>query len=52
MNWTILIFVGIAAITLISYLVIQNQKDKKELEKKFNQDYHKTKDEEGESIIE
>lgn len=42
---------GIAAIALISYQVIQNQKDKKELEKKLNQDYHKTKDKEGESTI-
>lgn len=51
MNWTISIFVGMAAIALISFLVIRNQKDKKELEKKLNEDYHKTKDEEGESEI-
>lgn len=51
MHWTILIFVGIAAFVLIRYLVIQNQKDKKELVKKLNNDYHKTKDEEGESVI-
>jgi hypothetical protein len=51
MNWTIVIFVGIAAITLISFLVKRNQKDKKEFVKKLNDDYLKTKDEEGESEI-
>ena len=52
MNWTVLIFVGIAAIALIVFLVIRNLKDKNELEKKLNEDYRKSKDEEGESTVE
>jgi hypothetical protein len=42
---------GIEAIVLISFLVIRNQKDKKELVKHLNEDYYKTKDEVGESEI-
>ena len=52
MNWTILIFAGIAAIALIVFLVIRNLKDKNDLEKKLNEDYRKSKDEEGESTVE
>ena len=52
MNWTVLIFAGIAAIALIVFLVIRNLKDKNDLEKKLNEDYRKSKDEEGESTVE
>jgi hypothetical protein len=47
----IVFFLGIEAIVLISFLVIRNQKDKKELVKHLNEDYYKTKDEVGESEI-
>ncbi|HLG39936.1 MAG TPA: hypothetical protein VI461_09720 [Chitinophagaceae bacterium] len=52
MNWSVLIFAGIAAIALIVFLVIRNLKDKNDLEKKLNEDYRKSKDEEGESTVE
>jgi len=51
MNWTVLIIFGIIAIALIIFLVVRNQKDEKEFEKEANQDYHKTKDEEGDAEI-
>jgi preprotein translocase subunit YajC len=44
MNWPVMIFFGIAAIALIVFLVIRNQKDEKEFEQQLNNDYHKTKD--------
>ena len=49
MNWPIIIIVGIAAIALIIFLVARNQKDEKKFEEQFNNDYHKTKDEEGDT---
>jgi len=51
MNWTILIFFGIAVIALIVFLVVRNQKDEKIFEDQLNNDYHKTKDEEGDVEI-
>ncbi len=47
MNLTVLIFVGIAAVLLIAFLVIRNQKDKKEVIDQIKNDYPKSKDEEG-----
>ena len=38
-NWYIIAPVGCLAVVLIMYLIRQNQKDKKELEKKLNEDY-------------
>ncbi len=51
MNWPLLIIFGIAAIALIVFLVIRNQKDEKEFETQLKNDYHKTKDEEGDVEI-
>jgi hypothetical protein len=51
MNWPLLIIFGIAAIALIVFLVIRNQKDEKEFESQIKNDYHKTKDEEGDVEI-
>lgn len=51
MNWPLLIIFGIAAIALIVFLVIRNQKDEKEFESQLKNDYHKTKDEEGDVEI-
>ncbi len=45
MNWYILIIVGVAAIALIIFLVIRNQKDEIDLKKKLNDDYIKPKHE-------
>lgn len=47
MNWMTILF-GLIALALIIYLVIRNQKDRKEFEKLMNTDYKKTKDEEDE----
>ena len=51
MNWPILVVFGIAAIVLIVFLVRRNIKDEKELEEKIKQDYHKSRDEEGDAEI-
>ncbi len=51
MNWPVLILFGIAALALIVFLVIRNQKDEKKVEDELNNDYHKTKDEEGDAEI-
>lgn len=47
MNWTVIIIVGIALIALIVFLVLRNVRDEKEFERQQNNDYHKTKDVEG-----
>jgi FtsZ-interacting cell division protein ZipA len=52
MNWTVIVIVGIALIALIVFLVRRNAKDEKEFEQQQNNDYHKTKDEEGDIDIE
>jgi len=52
MNWIILILFGIAAIALTVFLVVRNRKDEKDFEEQVNNDYHKTKDEEGDTNTE
>ena len=47
MNSLILIPVGIVLIALVTFLVMRNQKDEKKFEEEMNNDYHKSKDEEG-----
>lgn len=47
MNWLILIPIGIAVIALLVFLIYRNQKDEKEFEHQLNEDFHKSKDEEG-----
>lgn len=47
MNWLFLIFFAIAIAALIVFLVRRNLKDEKQFEKQVNNDYHKTKEEEG-----
>ena len=51
MNWFVLIIFGILAIGLIVFLVIRNQKDEKDFEKKLNNDYPKPRSEDGEIEI-
>lgn len=51
MNLTVLILFGIAAIALIIFLVVRNQKDKEKLEDTLNNDFHKSKDEEADVEI-
>lgn len=47
MNWPAIIIVGIVAIALIAFLTWRNIKDEKQFEKQLKDDYHKSKDEEG-----
>ncbi len=51
MNLPVLIFAGIAAVLLIAFLIIRNQKDKKEVIDQIKNDYPKSKDEEGEADV-
>jgi hypothetical protein len=51
MNLPVLIFVGIAAVLFIIFLVIKNQKDKKEVVDQMKNDYPKSKNEEGDADV-
>lgn len=51
MNWLVLILFGIAALALIIFLIVRNQKDEKVFEEQLNNDYHKTKEKEGDVEI-
>lgn len=51
MNWLVLILVGIAILLLIVFLVWRNRKDLQQFVDQQNNDYHKSKDEEGESPL-
>ena len=45
MNWPVLIIIGIAAIALIVFLVVRNNKDEKVFEDQMNNDFTKPKEE-------
>ncbi|CAN5543051.1 hypothetical protein BH11BAC5_BH11BAC5_50930 [soil metagenome] len=51
MNWLIIIIVGILVIALIVFLVLRNQKDEKQFEKKLDNDYPKPKSGDGDIEI-
>jgi hypothetical protein len=51
MNVPFLIFFGIAVVALIVFLVRRNNKDEEVFEDQMNNDYHKSKDEEGDAEI-
>ena len=51
MNLLFIILFGIAALALIIFLVIRNQKDEKQFENQLKNDYHKSKDEEDDIEI-
>lgn len=51
MNRTILLIVGLLLLALLVFLIIRNQKDEAEFEKKQNNDYPKPKDEKDNSEI-
>lgn len=48
MNWTILIIIGIIAITIVVFTIIRNQKDKDDLEENLKNDFPKKPDQRGE----
>lgn len=47
MNWPVIIIVGLFLILLLVFLIRRNQKDEQEFEQQLNNDFHKTKDAEG-----
>ena len=51
MNVPVLIAVGIMALLFIIFLIIRNQKDKKEVVDQIKQDYPKSKNEEGDADV-
>ena len=51
MDSLFIILFGIAALALIIFLVIRNQKDEKQFENQLKNDYHKLKDEEDDIEI-
>lgn len=51
MNWTFIVFFGIAVIALIVFLIVRNNKDEKVFEDQLNNDFHKSKEEEGDAEI-
>jgi len=51
MNLPVIISVGIMALLFIVFLIVRNQKDKKEVIDQIKEDYPKTKDEEGDADV-
>jgi hypothetical protein len=51
MNKSVLIIVGVMALLFIIFLVMRNQKDKKEVIDQMKNDYPKSKDEEGDADV-
>lgn len=52
MNWIVLILVGFIVLALLLFIIFRNQKDKEQLEGQLNQDFHKSKEEEGDEDTE
>lgn len=51
MNTGILILIILAALALIVFLTVQNQKDRRKFTDQMNRDYRHSKDEEGDIDI-
>ena len=51
MKTSVLIIIGVLALLVIIFLVIRNQKDKKEVIDQIKNDYPKSKDEEGDADV-
>ena len=51
-NWPVLIITGVMLAALLIFLIYRNQQEKKKLEQKLNEDFKKSKDEEGDIEIE
>ena len=51
MNTSVLIIVGVLALLFVIFLVMRNQKDKKEVIDQIKNDYPKSKDEEGDADV-
>jgi preprotein translocase subunit YajC len=48
MNIPVLIAVGILFIIMVTFLIVRNKKDRKEMEEQMKNDYHKSPDKENE----
>jgi len=51
MNTSVIIVFGVLALILLVFLIIRNQKDKKEVIEQMKNDYPKSKDEEGDADV-
>ena len=51
MDWSLIIIVGIAALALVIFLFVRNLKDEKKFEKQIENDYQKSRSEEGDIEI-
>lgn len=47
MNWPVLIITGIVLTALVVFLILRNIKDEEKFEDQLKNDYHKSKNEEG-----
>ncbi|TXT33120.1 MAG: hypothetical protein FD136_1073 [Chitinophagaceae bacterium] len=52
MNWIAIVILTFVGLGILVFTLIQNKKDKNELEENLNTDYPKKKDEEGDIEIE
>jgi cbb3-type cytochrome oxidase subunit 3 len=52
MNWQILVPFGLFVIALIAFMIMRNQKDKTDYEQQLNNDYKKSKKEDGDEHME
>ena len=51
MSTSVLVIIGVLALLFIIFLVVRNQKDKKEVVDQMKNDYPKSKDEEGDADV-
>jgi uncharacterized membrane protein YqiK len=47
MNWPVITIVGVVLIALVIFLVRRNIKDEKQVEQQIKNDFHKSKEAEG-----
>ena len=52
MNWSILIPFGLLIIALLAFMIMRNQKDKNDYEQQLNDDFTKTKKDDGDEEME
>jgi hypothetical protein len=46
-NWVVIIIVGVVLLALLMFLIFRNQKDEESFEHLLNEDYKKSKEDEG-----
>lgn len=50
-NWVVIIIVGIVLLALLAFIIFRNQKDEESFEHLLNEDYKKSKEEEGDADL-